>query len=105
MINKVILVGYLGADPEIRHTQSGDAVAQLNLATSEKWKDQSGELQSRTEWHKVIAWKFLAETCAEHLSKGSKVYIEGKLQYRKYTADDGQERMVTEILAREVKFL
>lgn len=105
MINRVILIGHLGNDVELKYTGSGVPVCNFNIATSEKWKGSDGELQEKTEWHKIIAWKQLAETCNEHLKKGSRVYIEGKITTRKWQDDSGQERMVTEIQAQQVKFL
>lgn len=105
MINKVILIGNLGADPEIRHTQSGAPVASFTLATTEKWKGQDGQMQESTEWHKIIAWQRLAEICGEYLRKGSRVYIEGKLQTRKWKDQAGNDRYTTEIVAREMKIL
>jgi single-strand DNA-binding protein len=105
MINKVILIGNLGADPEIRYTQSGTPVANFNVATTERWKGQDGQMQEQTEWHKVVAWKRLAEICSEYLSKGSKVYIEGKLQTRKWQDQNGNDRYSTEIVARDMQML
>lgn len=105
MINKVILIGNLGADPEIRYTQNGAAVASFTVATTEKWKGQDGQMQESTEWHRIIAWQRLAEICGEYLSKGSKVYIEGKLQTRKWKDQSGNDRYTTEIVAREMKML
>ena len=105
MINKVILIGNLGADPEIRYSQDGVPVATFNVATTEKWKDKSGEWKEQTEWHKIVAWRKLAEICGEYLSKGSKVYIEGKLQTRKWKDQSGNDRYTTEIVAREMKML
>jgi single-strand DNA-binding protein len=105
MINKVILIGNLGADPEIRYTQSGTPVVNFRLATTENWKGQDGQMQEQTEWHNIVAWKRLAEICAEYLSKGSKVYIEGKLQTRKWQDQSGTDRYTTEIVAREMKML
>lgn len=105
-INKVILIGNLGADPEIRYTQSGDAVASLRLATSESWKDrQTGEAVERTEWHRVILWRRLGEIAGEYLRKGSRIYVEGKLQTRKWTDQSGQDRYTTEIIANELQML
>lgn len=105
-INKVILIGNLGADPEVRVTPSGDAVAALRLATSESWKDkQTGELVERTEWHRVILWRRLAEIAQQYLHKGSRVYIEGKLQTRKWQAQDGSDRYTTEIQGNEMQML
>jgi single-strand DNA-binding protein len=106
-INKVILIGNLGADPEIRHMPSGAAVATINIATSEGWKDkQTGEQQERTEWHRVVLFQRLAEIAGEYLKKGSKVYIEGRLQTRKWQdKTTGQDRYTTEILANELQML
>ena len=98
-INKVILIGNLGADPDIRYTQSGDAVANVSLATSETWKDrQSGEARERTEWHHVVFFGKLAQLVQQYLRKGSKVYLEGQLRTRKWQAQDGQERYATEVV-------
>lgn len=105
MVNKVILIGNLGADPEVRFTQNGAAVATLRVATTEKWRGQDGQVQEQTEWHRVIAWRRLAEICRDYLSKGAKVYIEGKLQTRKWQDQNGNDRYTTEIIAREMKML
>lgn len=105
MINKVILIGNLGADPEMRFTQNGAPVATFTVATTEKWKGQDGQMQEQTEWHRVVAWKRLAEICGEYLAKGSRVYIEGKLQTRKWKDQNGADRYTTEIVAREMKML
>jgi single-strand DNA-binding protein len=105
MINKAILIGNLGADPEIRYTQSGDAVASFTLATSERWKGKDGQMQEQTEWHRIVAWRRLAEICGEYLSKGSRVYIEGKIQTRKWQDQNGNDKYTTEIVAREMKML
>jgi single-strand DNA-binding protein len=105
MINKVILIGNVGADPEKKVTEKGTIVTTFNVATSERWKDKDGQLQEQTEWHRIITWQRLAETCGEYLRKGSKVYLEGKLQTRKWQDKDGNERWTTEIIAREVQFL
>ena len=105
MINKAIIVGNLGADPEIRYTQSGSQVATFNVATSERWRDQEGQQQESTEWHRIVAWRKLAEICGEYLHKGSKVYIEGKIQTRKWQDQNGNDRYTTEIVAREMKML
>jgi len=105
MVNKVILIGNLGQDPEIRYTQSGTAVATLSLATTEKFKEKDGQVKEQTEWHRIVAWSRLAEVCGEYLHKGSKVYIEGKLQTRKYTDQNGVEKYTTEVIAREMKML
>lgn len=105
-INKVILIGNLGADPEVRYMPSGGAVANVTLATSESWKDkQSGEQQDRTEWHKVAFFNRLAEIAGEYLRKGSKVYIEGSLRTRKWQDQAGVERYTTEIIASEMQML
>ena len=105
-VNKVILVGNLGADPEVRYTQNGSAVANLRLATSEQWRDkQTGENQERTEWHRVAMFGRLGEIAGEYLKKGSKVYIEGKLQTRKWQAQDGSDRYTTEVVANEMQML
>lgn len=105
-INKVILVGNLGADPETRYMPSGSAVTNLSVATSESWKDkQTGEQTERTEWHKVVMFDRLAEVAAEYLRKGSQVYIEGKLQTRKWQDRDGNDRWTTEIRASEMQML
>jgi single-strand DNA-binding protein len=105
-VNKVILVGNLGKDPETRYMPSGSAVTNLTLATSESWKDkQSGEQQERTEWHKVAMFGRLAEIAAEYLRKGSQVYIEGKLRTRKWQDKEGKDRWTTEIVADEMQML
>ena len=104
-INKVILVGNLGQDPEVKYTAGGAAVTTLSLATSESWKDKdSGQDQERTEWHRVVLWRRLAEIAGEYLKKGSKVYIEGQLQTRKWE-QDGQTRYTTEVIGRYMQFL
>ena len=105
MVNKVILIGNLGADPEVRFTQSGTAVANFNIATTEKWRGQDGQMQEQTEWHRVVAWKRLAEICRDYLQKGARVYIEGKLQTRKWQDQNGNDRYTTEIIVREMKML
>ena len=105
-INKVILVGNLGADPDTRYMPSGSAVTNLSIATSESWKDkQTGEQKERTEWHKVAMFNRLAEIAAEYLRKGSQVYIEGKLRTRKWQDRDGNDRWTTEIIAAEMQML
>ena len=105
-INKVILVGNLGADPETRYTASGSAVTNIRLATAESWRDrQSGEQQERTEWHRIVFFSRLAEIAAEYLKKGSQVYIEGRIQTRKWQAQDGSDRWTTEIVANEMQML
>lgn len=105
MVNKTTIIGNLGADPEIRYTQSGDQVATFSVATTERWKDKSGQQQEATEWHRVVAWRRLAEICGEYLGKGSMVYVEGKLQTRKWQDKNGAERYTTEIVAKEMKML
>ncbi len=105
MINKAILIGNLGADPEIRYTQSGTQVATFTVATTERWKGQDGQMQESTEWHRIVAWQKLAEICGEYLHKGSKVYIEGRIQTRKWQDQNGVDRYTTEIVAREMKML
>lgn len=103
-VNKVILVGRLGADPEVKAIGSGSTVARLNLATSETWV-KDGQRQERTEWHRVTVWGKLAEICGKHLSKGRQVYVEGKLQTRSWEDQQGQKRYTTEIVASTVQFL
>jgi len=105
-VNKVILIGNLGADPEIRHLQNGVSVANFRLATSETYKDKTtGEKREQTEWHNVVAWRGLAEITEKYLRKGSKVYVEGKLRNRQYQDKDGQTRYVTEIQTDEMTLL
>lgn len=105
-VNKVILVGRLGNDPEVRYTATGSAVANLSLATSENWKDkQTGEKQERTEWHRVVFFNKLAEIVAQYLRKGSLIYVEGALQTRKWQDQSGQDRYTTEIVANEMRML
>ncbi|MGY6589077.1 MAG: single-stranded DNA-binding protein [Wenzhouxiangella sp.] len=105
-INKVILIGNLGADPETRHTAGGSAVTNLSLATTEAWRDrQTGENQEKTEWHRVVMFSKLAEIAGEYLRKGSKVYIEGRLQTRKWQDRDGNDRWTTEIVANDMQML
>ena len=104
-VNKVILIGNLGKDPEVRYTKSGTAVASFSLATSEKWKDDSGEKKEKTEWHRIIAWGKLGEICGEYLKKGKQVYIEGRLQTRQWEDKDGNERQTTEVVANNMTML
>lgn len=104
-VNKVILIGNLGRDPEVRYMPSGDAVANITLATTEVWKDKNGEKQEQTEWHRVAMFGKTAEIAGEYLKKGSQVYIEGRLQTRKWTDKDGQERYTTEIRADRMQML
>lgn len=105
MINKVILIGNLGSDPELRYTPSGSPVATLSVATSRKWKDKGGDLQDETEWHRVVVWGSSAEFCGKYLVKGGKVYVEGRLQTRKWQAQDGSDRYTTEVVANVVQSL
>lgn len=104
MINKAILIGNLGADPEVRYTQNGAAVANFNIATTETWV-KDGNKEERTEWHRIVAFGKLGEICGEYLSKGSKVYIEGRIQTRQWDDKDGNKRYTTEIVARDMKML
>ncbi len=105
-INKVILIGNLGRDPETRYTQGGSAVSNFSIATSESWKDkQTGEQQERTEWHNIVCFARLGEIAGEYLRKGSKVYIEGRLQTRKWQDKEGHDRYTTEIVANEMQML
>lgn len=105
-VNKVTLIGNLGADPEVRYTANGSAVANIRLATAESWRDkESGENQERTEWHRVVFFSRLAEIVGEYLKKGSQVYIEGRLQTRKWQDRDGNDRYTTEIVANEMQML
>lgn len=104
MINKAILIGNLGADPEVRYTQNGAAVANFNIATTENWV-KDGQKEEKTEWHRIVAFGRLGEVCGEYLSKGSKVYIEGRIQTRQWDDKDGNKRYTTEIVAREMKML
>ena len=105
-INKVILIGRLGSDPEVRYTPSGVAVANFSVATSEEWKDKdSGEKKERTEWHRIVAWRKLGEICGEYLSKGKQVYVEGRIQTRSWEDRDGNKKYTTEIIANDIQFL
>ena len=104
-INKVIIVGNLGKDPELRHTPQGQAVANFSIATSESWNDKQGQKQERTEWHRIVVWGKLGELCAKYLTKGRQAYVEGKLQTRSWDDKDGQKRYTTEIVASTVQFL
>ena len=105
MLNKCTLIGNLGKDVEVRYTQSGTAVANFSIATTEKWKDKDGAQQEQTEWHNIVAFARLGEICGEYLSKGSKVYIEGRIQTRSWDDKDGNKRYTTEIVAKEMKML
>ncbi len=104
-VNKVTLLGNLGADPETKKTASGQSITLFNLATSNAWTNREGQRQEHTEWHRIVVWGKLAETCAEYLSKGRKVYIEGRLQTRSWEDEKGQKRYTTEIVANQVLFL
>lgn len=104
-LNKAMIIGRLGADPEVRYTQSNTAVANMNVATSERYKDRNGEQQENTEWHRVVAWSRLAEICQEYLKKGSLVYFEGPIQTREWEDKDGQKRYTTEIKALNMQML
>jgi len=104
-VNKVIIIGNLGKDPELRHTPQGQAVATFSVATSESWNDKQGQKQERTEWHRIVVWGKQAELCSKYLSKGRKAYIEGRLQTRAWDDKEGQKRYTTEIVANTVQFL
>jgi single-strand DNA-binding protein len=104
-VNKVILIGNLGRDPEVRFTPSGRAVAKFPLATTDSWMDQESGRQERTEWHNIVVWGKQAESCGQYLAKGRQVYIEGSIRSRSYDDKDGNKRYVTEIVAQKVQFL
>ncbi len=104
-INKAILVGNLGKDPELRYTASGQAVATFSLATTEKFKNKGGEQQERTEWHNIVAWGPLAEICGKYLTKGKQIYCEGRIQSRSYDDRDGNKRYITEIVISDMQML
>ncbi len=104
-VNKVILLGRLGQDPELKHTPSGTAVCNFSLATSEYWADKTGQRQERTEWHRVVVWGKLAELCNQYLGKGRQAFVEGRLQTRSWDAQDGSKRYTTEIVATTVQFI
>jgi len=104
-VNKVTLLGNLGADPEVKKTASGQSITLFNIATSNAWTNREGQRQEHTEWHRVVVWGKLADTCGEYLSKGKKVYIEGRLQTRSWEDDKNQKRYTTEIVASQVLFL
>ena len=105
MLNKIMLIGHLGGDVTARYTQSGTAVSNFSIATTERFKDKSGQQQEVTTWHRIVTWGRLAEICSEYLTKGSKVYIEGKLTEKKWTDQNGNERVSAEIVAHEMKML
>lgn len=104
-VNKVILIGNLGADPEVRFTPGGQAVANFRIATSESWQDKNGQKQERTEWHRIVVWGKLAELCGEYLKKGRQCYIEGRLQTREWTDKENKKNYTTEVVANTVQFL
>ena len=104
-VNKAILIGRLGRDPEVRYMPNGEAVCNFSIATSETWKDQSGQRQTKTEWHAITLYRRMAEVAGQYLKKGSQVYIEGRIQSRKYTGKDGIERTAYEIIGSEMKML
>jgi single-strand DNA-binding protein len=104
-VNKVIIVGRLGTDPEVKTITGGQTVAKLSVATSENWTDKEGQKQERTEWHRIVVWGKLAELCGRYLSKGRQVYLEGRLQTRSWEDQQGQKRYTTEIVANTIQFL
>ncbi len=104
-VNKVILVGNLGADPDMRYTPSGQGVCELRVATSESWNDKNGQRQERVEWHRIVVWGKRAEVCSKYLAKGRQVYVEGRIQTRTYDDKDGNKRYITEVIANDVQFL
>lgn len=104
-VNKAILIGNLGADPEIRTTPGGSRVATLSVATNRKWTDKSGATQEKTEWHRIVAWNKLAEIAERYLRKGDRVFIEGSIEYRQWQGQDGQTRYTTEVVARDLMML
>lgn len=104
-VNKVIIVGRLGADPEVKTVSGGNTVARLSVATSENWTDREGQKQERTEWHRVVVWGKLADLCGKYLTKGRQVYLEGRLQTRSWEDQQGQKKYTTEVVASTVQFL
>jgi single-strand DNA-binding protein len=104
-VNKVILVGNLGNDPEMRHTPGGAGVCEFRLATNESWNDKNGQRQERTEWHRIVVWGKKAEVCSKYLSKGRQVFVEGRLRTRTWDDKDGNKRYTTEVIANDVQFL
>ena len=104
-VNKVILIGNLGSNPEVKYTPSGQAVSSFSIATNEKWKDKDGQFQEKTEWHRIVVWGKQAENCGKYLSKGKPVYIEGRLQTREWKDKDGQKKYTTEVVAQSIQFL
>jgi single-strand DNA-binding protein len=104
-LNKAMIIGRLGADPEVRYTQSNTAVATMNIATTEKYRDSNGEMQESTEWHRVVAWNKLAEVCQKYVKKGSQIYVEGPIQTRQWEDKEGQKRYTTEIKVLTLQLL
>jgi single-strand DNA-binding protein len=104
-VNKVILIGNLGAPPELRYTPGGQAVANFRIATNEKWTDKSGQSQERTEWHRIVVWGKLAELCNQYLTKGRQVYVEGRMQTREWLDKENKKNYTTEVVAQQVTFL
>ena len=104
-VNKVILIGNLGKDPELRFTSTGSAVANFSIATSEQWNDRDGNKQERTEWHNIVVWGKQGESCSQYLAKGRQVYVEGSIRTRSYDDKSGTKRYVTEIVAQRIRFL
>lgn len=104
-VNKVMLIGNLGADPDMRYTPSGTGVCELSLATGETWTDKNGERQERTEWHRIVVWGKRAETCSKYLAKGRQCYVEGRLRTRSWEDKEGNKRYTTEVVATDVQFL
>ena len=104
-LNKVMIIGNLGTDPELRFTQGGQAVANFNVATNERWKNKDGEMQERTEWHRIVVWGRQAENCEKYLKKGRQVYVEGRLQTRDWEDKSGNKRYTTEVVAQNIQFL
>jgi single-strand DNA-binding protein len=104
-VNKVIVLGNLGRDPEVKFTPGGQAVCNFSVATTDKWDDKSGQKQERTEWHRIVVWGKLAELCGQYLKKGRQAYVEGRLQTREWQDKDGNKRQTTEVVASQVQFL
>ena len=104
-VNKVILIGNLGNDPEVRYTQGGQAVANFRIATTEQWTGKDGQQQERTEWHNIVVWGKSAENCGKYLSRGRQVYVDGRLQTREWQDKEGQKRYTTEVVANDIQFL
>ncbi len=104
-VNKVLLIGNLGSDPEVKYTANGTAVANFNIATNDNWTSKDGKKEERTEWHRIVVWSKLAEICGEYLAKGRTVYVEGRLQTREWNDKEGNKRHTTEIVAQTIQFL